>query len=343
MSMVFEIPETINPVAAINCAKYIATSPADRNYVYDFSKMQHCHPFGLLLIGNAIRRNKSHYKNSTHKLYISDDSQGNAFAADLGFFQYAGWNHGRKTNLTDYGIRHIPIKCLSIKELQVANPDTMVLGDMIDRHAFDLAITLTQDTTSEATKTLQYCLREMIRNTFEHGKTDKIWICGQYWTSRNEAEIALIDEGCGIKSSLLTNRSYRISSDREANKLALQPGASRMFGRKQDPYDYWQNSGYGLFMASALCGLGGYFILGSGQDVTLVNLDRQTNYTADIRGTAVCMNIKTDSVTNLQSKLNELAEIGARKAKENSGHRILTASKASTIASLISKTRADNS
>lgn len=333
----FEIPEKLTPVEAINCAKYIMNSPADKEFVYDFTKMQHCHPFGLLLVGNAIRCNKKHYKNSKHRLEGHSNSQGTEFAADLGFFQYAEWDYGRKTALNDYGARHIPIKKISVEELQTANPDTHVLGDMIDRHAMDLAITLTQDTTSEATKTLQYCLREMIRNTFEHGKTNEIWVCGQYWPSRKEAEIALLDEGCGIMSSLSANRCYRLTSHKDANKLALQPGVSRMFGIKQDPYDVWQNSGYGLFMASALCALGGYFILGSGQDATLINADLQTNYNSNIKGTAVCMNICTDLVPSLQDKLDELAAIGARKAKENAGHRILTASKASTIASLISK------
>ena len=332
----FIIAKKLTPVDAINCAKYIINYPADREYIYDFTNMQHCHPFGLLLIGNAIRRNKNHYKNSKHIFKVHERSQGNQFAAELGFFQYAGWEHGRKTDPFDYGARHIPIKEISIKGLQAANPGTVVLGEMIDRHASDLAITLTQDTNSEATKTLQYCLREMIRNTFEHAKTDRIWVCGQYWPSRNEAEIALLDEGCGIKSSLSTNRNYRLSTCKEANKLALQPGASRRFGEKQDPYDYWQNSGYGLFMASALCALGGYFILGSGQDATLINAKAQTSYLSDIKGTAICMNIRTDSITNLQSKLDELASIGSQKARENLNHRFLTASKASTIASLIS-------
>ena len=217
------------------------------------------------------------------------------------------------------------------------NPDTCVLGEMIDRQANDLAYTLTQSEDSEATKTLQYCLREMIRNTFEHGKTNEVWVCGQFWPSRNEAEIAILDEGCGIKHSLCQNRRYKLSSDEEANKLALQPGASRMLGIKQDPYDEWQNSGYGLFMASALSALGGYFVLASGENATLINRDSQTSYKSAIRGTAICMNIRTDKVDNLQKQLDRLVEIGSAKAKENSEYRILTASKVSTIASIVSK------
>lgn len=333
----FVVPERLTPVDAINCAKYIVESPADKEFIYDFSYMQHCHPFGLLLLGHAIRRNKSHYKKSRHTPIGTDLGQGNAFAADLGFFQYAGWDIGRKTHIEDYGARHIPIKMISISDLQKRRKSTCVLGELVDEYAGELAVTLTQDSMSEATKTLQYCLREMIRNTFEHGKTDAVWVCGQFWPSRSEAEIAIIDEGCGVLASLRTNRRYKIDSDIDANKLALQPGATRMLGIAQDPNDDWQNSGYGLFMASALCGLGGYFILGSGKDATLINTSVQLNYNASIKGTAICMNIRTDSIASLNQELKRLVQVGSMAAKENSNLRVLTASKVSSIASLINR------
>jgi hypothetical protein len=152
----------------------------------------------------------------------------------------------------------------------------------------------------------------------------------------------LIDEGKGVWGSLRTNRRYKLLSDAEANKLALQPGASRMLGIRQDPYDIWQNSGYGLFMASALCGIGGYFILGSGQDTTLVNAEQQTNYYSDIKGTAICMNIRTDLIGNLQTQLDHLATLGRQCAEENSQLRIVSASKVSTIASLLRDTTREN-
>ena len=332
------IPEKLTPLDAVNCSKYIVSSRADTTFIYDFSNMQHCHPFGLLVLGNAIRRNRYHYRNANHQLVGALDTQGAAFAADLGFFQYAGWNVGLETGIEDYGVRHIPIKRITVKELQSLGRGTYVLGDLVDYYAGELAYTLTQEDSSEVKKTFQYCLREMIRNVFEHAGVEEVWACGQYGPSRNEAEIALIDEGKGIWGSLRTNRRYKLFSDAEANKLALQPGASRMVGIRQDPYDIWQNSGYGLFMASALCGIGGYFILGSGQDTTLINSELQTNYDSDIKGTAICMNIRTDLIGDLQTQLNHLAAVGSKRAEENSQLRILSASKVSTIASLLRDT-----
>lgn len=332
----FKIPVKLGPVDAINCSKYIMNAEANSEFIYDFSNVQHCHPYGLLLLGNAIRSNRKRFKHSTHTLW-EGDTQGFAFAADIGFFQYAGWDIGRAFDVRDYGARHIPIKKITIPELQGMNPEEHTLGNLVDLQAADLAYTLTQDRESPTTETLQYCLREMIRNTFEHAKTESVWVCGQYWPSRNEAEIALLDEGCGIYGSLRSNRRYKLNSDEEANKLALQPGASRMFGRKQDPNDEWQNSGYGLYMASAICAMGGYFILSSGKDATLINSDQQANYEANIRGTAICMNIRTDCIDDLQTQLSNLSKLGSENAKQHKKERILTASKVSTIASLIHK------
>lgn len=329
------IPKALTPLEAINCAKFIKNCKPNKGFIYDFSDLQHCHPFGLLLIGNAIRWNRKHYSNAEHHLVGVGARQGTDFAADLGFFQYIGWDIGRRTSAEDYGVRHIPIKRITIETLQKQKINSYVLGDLIDHYAGELAITLTQDAASETTKTFQYCLREMIRNSFEHGGVKEVWVSGWFWPKRNEGEIALIDEGRGIWGSLRTNRRYKLSSDEEANKLALQPGASRMVGIEQDPYDVWQNSGYGLFLASALCCLGGYFVLGSGQNTTLINKTQQVSYSSDIRGTAICMNIRTKKIGNLKSELENLASIGAKQARENSELRILTASKVSTIASLL--------
>lgn len=51
------IKETLSPQDALNCARYIANRPPATSFYYDFSQMQHCPPFGVLAIANAIRTN----------------------------------------------------------------------------------------------------------------------------------------------------------------------------------------------------------------------------------------------------------------------------------------------
>ena len=61
--------------------------------------------------------------------------------------------------------------------------------------------------------------------------------------------------------------------------MALQPGITNTYGKKQDPFDKWENSGYGLFASSSICSREGSFWLCSGKDATLVNHDGQINRT----------------------------------------------------------------
>ena len=114
----FIIPKQLTPVRALNCASYISNCEPNREYVYDFSQMQHCHPFGLLLVGNAIRKNKQHYQKASHTLVGIDCSQGTGFASEIGFFQYAEWDVGRKTSLVDYGSNYIPVKRFPLKNFR---------------------------------------------------------------------------------------------------------------------------------------------------------------------------------------------------------------------------------
>ena len=212
---------------------------------------------------------------------------------------------------------------------------------MIELASEELALTLTQNADSPVNDTLRFCIREIIRNTFEHSKSDAVWVCGQYWPTKNSTEIAIMDEGQGILNSLRLNRHYDVSSDIDANKLALQPGVSRMFGIRQDPDDPWQNSGYGLFMSSSLCTIGGHFIISSGADTTFVDSQHQQHYQSSTQGTIICLSLKTDNVDNLSTVLKKLSRKGEEISRSYGKNRILTASKVSSIASIVSHIKND--
>ena len=335
--MVIKIPRALTPLVALNFSKTMGSLHREKEFIYDFSDMQHCPPFGMLITANAIKQNKVSFPQSFHTAINYDKTQGCEVAANFGFFQMCDWDIGRKTTAESYGATYIPIKKISIKDLQSKYlQSTLVLGEMIERYSQDLAITLTQNAKSPLTATFRYCLREIIRNSYEHGNTEEVWICGEYWESKEKAEIAIIDEGRGIWHSLRQNRHYNPRNDKEANKLALQPGVTRTYGQKQDPMDVWSNSGYGLYTASSVCCCGGSFWLCSGDDATLVNRKNQINYNIKYKGTAVCMNIDTTKIPDIETILPEITKAGESQAKRFGDARVLTASKVSTIASLMS-------
>ena len=109
-----------------------------------------------------------------------------------------------------------------------------------------------------------------------------------------------------------------------------------MVGLYQDPYDDWQNSGYGLYVSSSLCTLGGHFILASGDDATFLNNRGQKNYYSTTNGTIVCLSINANHIDDLSELLKTIVSEGSRRSKEYGKDRILTASKVSSIASITS-------
>ena len=336
--MIIKIPKKLIPTNAIAFSRQIFLYGQEEEYIYDFGEMQHCHPFGLLLVANAIRSNIHRYPNACHTPINTQNTQGGQFAASFGFYTSMGFNIGERKEESEVGDGYIPIKLISRAELDSRYSNKNLLNDKIVCHAEGLADMLVHDKSKEVRSALQYCFREIIRNTFEHGKTNNIWVCGQYWPTREEAEIALLDEGIGIFKSLKSNPTITVNTDREANQLALQPGLSRTLGQKQDQYDMWQNSGYGLYVASTLCAMsGGYFLLDSGDSCILVNSEKTIYYQGQIKGTAIGFNIKTDSVQlqRFDQTLKLIVEEGESKAKENGRARILSASKVTTIASMI--------
>ncbi len=336
--MNIEIPSQLSPVHSINFANFISQLEEYPTYIYDFHKMQHCRPYGLLVIASAIRNNMNCYPRASHSAINYNSTQGCEFASTFGFFQSSGFDIGDLKEENDTGYRFVPIKTISSDYLNYEYTDTTLLNEKVNYQAVFLADTLVGDQPKNVQEVVQYCFREMMRNVFEHAQIKELWVCGQYWPSRNEAEIAILDEGIGILKSLKTNARIHAESCSEANRLALQPGLSRTIGMKQNPYDQWQNSGYGLYVASTLCAInGGYFILSSGDKTIFVNGQQQTEYSTNQLGTAICLTIQTKSkkLRNFDETLEEIVREGENRAQENGEKRILTASKVTTIASMI--------
>lgn len=79
------------------------------------------------------------------------------------------------------------------------------------------------------------------------------------------------------------------------------------------------------------------FWLCSGDDATLNNGQSQFNYDIHYNGTAICMDIDTTRLTDNEKILPDIARAGELKATQYGGSRVLTASKVSSIASLVHK------
>lgn len=167
---------------------------------------------------------------------------------------------------------------------------------------------------------MTYLIREMLRNIPEHSESNNALICGQYWADIT-AEIAIVDEGIGIKRSLQENSKHReyIKMDEEALQWSLNAGISQAFqpSQKNRDDDIWSNSGFGLYMVCQICKeLNGSFGLASGQKyITIDNSGKIIIKNTCFNGTAVKITISTDRVDNSQKLIDKIANRGEAEAR----------------------------
>ena len=124
----------------------------------------------------------------------------------MGFFKYISpsLDIGKMPGEANGSPKYIPITPLIVDDLQKAayeQGNYMVLGDLIEQEAGRLSRIVDRGN-KELHKLLTYLIREILRNTPEHAKSNTMWVCGQYWPSYELAEIAIIDEGIGIYNSI---------------------------------------------------------------------------------------------------------------------------------------------
>ncbi len=138
-----------------------------------------------------------------------------------------------------------------------------------------------------------------------------------------------------MKSSLSGNPYLDIKDDKDALQLSLIPGISgNMYkGKKLDPHNCWQNSGFGLYMTSRLCSNGGSFFIGSGDKGVLLRKTNKSIYDGSFNGTVLRLKIRTDQKETLRQQLRRFSEEGSEIAKKYHDNDNVSASRASRMLS----------
>lgn len=102
---------------------------------------------------------------------------------------------------------------------------------------------------------LAYIFTELIDNSLTHGRrhgfeTAKVWVAAQYYPSKDQIRLAVVDDGCGLLRSLQDHPRLADRADTSAILLALQPRVSgnRDVGLMENSH----NQGVGLSISSEL-------------------------------------------------------------------------------------------
>ncbi|MCA3633337.1 MAG: ATP-binding protein [Methylobacterium sp.] len=261
-------------------------------------------PFAMLFISKKLRDFK--LQNPSIRIHFKHYEE-QKYLAHMGFFQMCGADYGRAVGEAWGSHQYIPITCLRRDDLQETAADRfMIMQDLLQRKVNNISYVLTRDESlsSDIFNVLSYSIREIFRNVFEHGETDEIYYCAQYWPTKGKVEFSIGDSGIGIRRSLAANPNFVFDNDKDAIQLSLLPGVSGKTHIRK-PHSDWNNSGYGLYMVNRLARNGGNFVIASGEDAVHLSKKTKNNFKTSVRGTMIRVNFDVNEIGELQSRLEE--------------------------------------
>jgi hypothetical protein len=322
------VPPRLDTLAALRIAHAIAFSTVPEVNV-DFSRLTIPEPFAMLYVACAARSHRE--RGGTFRLVGADEQ---SYAAYMGLFSEFDAAYPKRQSGVQENENYVAIRSISRAYLiETANEiKASHIGEVIESDARRFARLLTQTDRGPLVDALTYCLREIIRNGYEHSEASEVLVCGQYRPTSGRVDLAIADRGSGLLKTLSKNPLVRVVTEIEAVKVALLPGISGKGrphgGRRRRSHDPWANTGYGLYMTHRVCREGGVFTICSGDALLRLSGDRSMERTADTVGTVVGLTMRLDTLQDLERKLPEFSAQGRVISRTLRGA-IVTASTAS--------------
>lgn len=307
----------LNDLNAIRFTNDFWRARSESELVIDFSTLSFAFPSGVMVSALGIRdliRQRHALGLTTH--VAGHDTLGGApsYLRYFGYFQFIGVDAGNQPNTAPGSGNYLPITRISLEDLQSTD---VILQDQITKHAKRLTKVI-YPSASDISRVdmLTFCLREIVRNVFEHAQVGECYVMAQRWGT-GEAEITIADEGVGLAQSL--SQAHEISSSRAAIRLAIKPGISCVTDPVND--DKWQNSGFGLYVVSEIGTRLGAFSILSNESMLLLNNQGTKWVATPSRGTIVKLRANTNEAEYFPNLLQSIVDEGEKLAEEILGAR----------------------
>lgn len=249
--MEYTIPD-LNTIGALSLAYEISKINFEAiDKMILIANMGWVRPFGMLLTSIALKQLRNKHLDVPFQLQYDQSRTGFSYAAHMGFFKSISETIpiGNVPGGASGNDNYLPITKLDLIKLhsdEIAAGEYGTLGDSIEKEAAKLSRIICRHN-AEMQALMTYLIREILRNIPEHAEESTAWICGQYWGNQT-AEIAIVDEGIGIKKSLQRNPIHMVyaTDDESALLYAIKAGISQAFDprRGNRSNDEWSNSGY---------------------------------------------------------------------------------------------------
>jgi anti-sigma regulatory factor (Ser/Thr protein kinase) len=274
-------------------------------------------PYGTMLLGQGIKNVVEYRKASGNRTLVADAASieipatlGISYLAHIGFFKYLGLNFGKSPNEAPGSTTYLPITVISREELVPTN-EKKVFQDVIEEKSDALSKLVFTDDMQQIM--LGYCLREVIRNVFEHANADSCTLMAQKWEHR--CEIAIMDFGRGIQQSLAESLPPMTAKDSILE--AIKPGVSRIVDNANE--SAWANSGFGLFVISELGRRYGEFSIASSMIATKFSPTTATFTPYPYTGTCVKLRIDTKDADYFPNILLSIVKDGEIEYERKTG------------------------
>ena len=326
------LPPQLNGKEIFNVTSVMWARKDHPGLTLDFSQVRFAYPFGTLVLMAELRSLvQERIDKGLPGVQIEGIRTGansaHKYLAHVGFFTCAGIKLldgtaiGKGPGQAKGSSSYIPITYVSSDELRERGEELKrdrgiekPIGHFIVKESDRLAGLITQQNKSSINDPVSYCLREIIRNVFEHGEAPRCAVSGQ--RIGDAIEIAVVDRGVGIRRSL--NKKYELGSDLDALRKAVLPGVS---GNEIDETsdDVWANSGYGLYVLSELGKRLGEFMLCSGTSSLHMAGDETKEGSHPFHGTAVQLKVTKPKGINfweyIQGIISEGEALTAREGR----------------------------
>ena len=193
--MNFSLPERFDDDSVLNAIMQFQNLEDVSDLVFDFRRVGYVFPFPTLALFVAILELIEKRKAKALRTSATGTETGYGALSHLrhlGFFRGLGLPVGNAPNQAQGGTRYLPLTIITRQDLECAAAGTP-FQDEIDRHSDRLAqVIFPGDENAGPAIMLSYCLREIIRNSFEHAGVFQCFVMAQHWPD-GEAEIAIAD------------------------------------------------------------------------------------------------------------------------------------------------------
>ncbi len=327
MSTTLQLPPSLDEKRSLKFCSELNNCGEATEVVLDVSTVRWAFPFGSLIIASQVRRLRKHAELAFSLLGYDFSKPSHSYLAHIGFFKLLGFDIGKPPGGAAGGATYLPLTVLDHDTLFI---DEIFGGDSIhkaiQKKAEEFAKLLTQSNKLTVVRPVSYCIRELVRNVFEHSGCTECILGGQRYRD-GRVLVGIVDYGRGLRESL--GERYSIPNDIEALKMAVRPGISRSVPDPDDD-NPWANSGFGLYTLATLGRRTGYFSITSGQSVLELRDNGAACDSASHNGTAINIIFKKLHGTNLEELIQQIIAEGEQ-TLESEGKTVRASKSTKTI------------